>query len=272
MGNCCVAKITSSKIPSLSSSNLSEESGCGSDSSTGWVSDSCLPLSLRGEGEILQCTNLRSFTFEELKTATRNFQPDSVVGEGGFGLVFKGWIDPQTFAPAKPGTETVIAVKKLNQEGFQGHKEWLNYNAKLSDFGLAKDDPTGDDSFVFTRIIGTYGYAAPEYLAYGRLTTKSDVYSFGVVLLEILTGRRSMDKYRPAAEYNLVEWAQSQLKSKKKVFKILDPQFSGQYSRRGVLMAAKLALRCLSKEASGRPDMHQVISVLEKIRNLNDGS
>ncbi|XP_078179210.1 receptor-like cytoplasmic kinase 176 isoform X2 [Carex rostrata] len=361
MGNCCVAKITSSWIPSLSSSNLSE-SGCGSDSSTGWVSDSCLPVSMRGEGEILQCTNLRSFTFEELKTATRNFQPDSVVGEGGFGLVFKGWIDPQTFAPAKPGTGTVIAVKKLKQEGFQGHKEWLaevnylgqlshpnlvkligycledehrllvyefmprgslenhlfkrgssyqplswdlrikialeagkvlaflhsdkahviyrdfktsnvlldlNYNAKLSDFGLAKDGPAGDDSFVFTRIIGTYGYAAPEYLAYGWLTTKSDVYSFGVVLLEILTGRRSLDNNQPVAEYNLVEWARPHLKSKKKVFKILDPQFSGRYSRRGVFMAAKLALRCLSKEANGRPDMHQVVSVLEKIQNLN---
>jgi hypothetical protein len=47
------------------------------------------------------------------------------VGEGGFGLVFKGWIDPETFAPAKPGTGTVIAVKKLKQEGCQGHKEWL---------------------------------------------------------------------------------------------------------------------------------------------------
>lgn len=105
----------------------------------------------------------------------------------------------------------------------------------------------------------------------GWLTMKSDVYSFGVVLLEILTGRRSLDKNRPSTEYNLVEWAQSHLKSKRKFFKILDPQFGGQYSRRGVLMAAKLALRCLSKEADRRPDMHQVVSVLEKIRNLNYG-
>jgi serine/threonine protein kinase len=99
---------------------------------------------------------------------------------------------------------------------------------------------------------------------------KSDVYSFGVVLLEILTGRRTLDKSRPSSEYNLVEWSQSHLKSKRKVLKILDPQLGGQYSRRGVLMAAKLACRCLSKEADRRPEMHQVVSVLEKIRKLND--
>jgi hypothetical protein len=68
---------------------------------------------------------VKSFTFSELKMATRNFRPDSVLGEGGFGSVFKGWIDEHTFAAAKPGTGMVIAVKRLNQESFQGHREWL---------------------------------------------------------------------------------------------------------------------------------------------------
>lgn len=57
--------------------------------------------------------------------ATRNFRPDSVLGEGGFGSVFKGWIDENSFAAAKAGTGMVIAVKRLNQESFQGHREWL---------------------------------------------------------------------------------------------------------------------------------------------------
>jgi hypothetical protein len=48
-----------------------------------------------------------------------------VLGEGGFGSVFKGWIDENSLAPAKPGTGIVIAVKRLNQESFQGHREWL---------------------------------------------------------------------------------------------------------------------------------------------------
>lgn len=84
-----------------------------------------MPQTPRTEGEILQSSNIKSFSFGELKTATRNFRPDSVLGEGGFGCVFKGWIDEQTFAAAKPGTGLVIAAKRLNTEGFQGHKEWL---------------------------------------------------------------------------------------------------------------------------------------------------
>lgn len=79
----------------------------------------------RSEGEILQSTNVKSFSFSELKMSTRNFRPDSVLGEGGFGSVFKGWIDEHTFAASKPGTGMIIAVKRLNQESFQGHREWL---------------------------------------------------------------------------------------------------------------------------------------------------
>jgi len=89
----------------------------------------------RSEDEILESANVKAFTFNELRTATRNFRPDSVLGEGGFGSVFKGWIDEKTLAPTRPGLGMVIAVKKLNQEGYQGHKEWLtevNYLGTLS--------------------------------------------------------------------------------------------------------------------------------------------
>ena len=68
---------------------------------------------------------MKAFSFSELKNATRNFRPDSLLGEGGFGYVFKGWIDEHTLTAAKPGSRMVIAVKKLKPEGFQGHKEWL---------------------------------------------------------------------------------------------------------------------------------------------------
>lgn len=84
-----------------------------------------VPPTPRSEGEILQSSNVKRFSFADLKMATRNFRPDSVLGEGGFGSVFKGWIDENSFTAAKPGTGMVIAVKRLNQEGFQGHKEWL---------------------------------------------------------------------------------------------------------------------------------------------------
>lgn len=79
----------------------------------------------RSEAEILSSPHVKAFSFNELKNATRNFRPDSLLGEGGFGYVFKGWIDEHTLSAAKPGSGLVIAVKKLKPEGFQGHKEWL---------------------------------------------------------------------------------------------------------------------------------------------------
>jgi serine/threonine protein kinase len=81
-----------------------------------------------------------------------------------------------------------------------------DFNPKLSDFGLAKLGPTGGKDHVSTRVMGTYGYCAPEYQMTGQLTTRSDVYSFGVVLLEIISGRRVIDKSRPTEEQNLIHW------------------------------------------------------------------
>jgi serine/threonine protein kinase len=80
------------------------------------------------------------------------------------------------------------------------------FHPKLSDFGLAKLGPVGEKTHVSTRVMGTYGYCAPEYAMTGQLTLKSDVYSFGVVLLELITGRKAIDNARAAGEHNLVAW------------------------------------------------------------------
>ncbi|WJX38270.1 hypothetical protein P8452_25952 [Trifolium repens] len=96
----------------------------------------------RIEGEILESNNLKCFTLNEVKTATRNFHPDGLVGEGGFGSVFKGWIDDEhTLAPTKPGTDFVIAVKRLYQETNKGLSKWLteiNYLGQLRHPNLVK--------------------------------------------------------------------------------------------------------------------------------------
>jgi serine/threonine protein kinase len=80
------------------------------------------------------------------------------------------------------------------------------YHPKLSDFGLAKVGPIGDKTHVSTRVMGTYGYCAPDYAMTGQLTFKSDIYSFGVVFLEIITGRKAIDHTKTAKEQNLVAW------------------------------------------------------------------
>lgn len=68
---------------------------------------------------------LLQFTFQELKSATGNFRPDSILGEGGFGYVFKGWIEENGTGPAKPGSGITVAVKSLKPDGLQGHREWV---------------------------------------------------------------------------------------------------------------------------------------------------
>ncbi|KAK2375094.1 putative serine/threonine-protein kinase pbl3 [Trifolium repens] len=318
-------------------------------------SSSLLPTP-RSEGEILSSPNLKAFAFNELKNATRNFRPDSLLGEGGFGHVYKGWIDEHTYMAAKPGSGMVVAVKRLKPEGFQGHKEWLTevnylgqlhhpnlvkligyclegenrllvyefmpkgslenhlfrrgpqplswsirmkvaigaarglsflhnaksqviyrdfkasnilldaeFNSKLSDFGLAKAGPTGDRTHVSTQVMGTQGYAAPEYVATGRLTAKSDVYSFGVVMLELLSGRRAVDKTIAGVDQNLVDWAKPYLGDKRRLFRIMDSKLEGQYPQKGAFMAATLALQCLNREAKSRPAMIDVLATLEQI-------
>ncbi|KAE9614638.1 hypothetical protein Lal_00012169 [Lupinus albus] len=306
--------------------------------------------------EILYSPNLKPFTFNELKNSTSNVRPDTLLGEGGFGHVYKGWIDEQTFTASKPGSGMIVAVKKLKPEGYQGHKEWLTevnylgqlhhpnlvkligycvegehrllvyeflskgslenhlfrrgaqplswsvrmkvaidaarglsflhnaksqviyrdfkasnilldaeFNAKLSDFGLAKAVPTGDRTHVSTQVLGTRGYAAPEYVATGRLTAKSDVYSFGIVLLELLSGRRAVDRTKGGIEQNLVDWAMPYLGDKRRLFRIMDTKLEGQYPPKGAFVAATLALKCLSIEAKARPPMTEVLATLEQI-------
>ncbi|XP_028763224.1 putative receptor-like protein kinase At1g72540 [Neltuma alba] len=303
-------------------------------------------------------SNLHIFTLKELKEITHNFCKSSVLGEGGFGKVYKGFIDDKL----RPGLEAqVVAVKVLDSDSKQGHREWLaeviflgqlkhphlvnligyccedehrllvyeymergnlenklfkgylaalpwltrikiaigaakglaflheedqpviyrdvkasnilldaDYNAKLSDFGLAIDGPEEDQVHITTRVMGTHGYAAPEYITSGHLTTMSDVYSFGVVLLELITGKRSVDKNRPIREQDLVEWARPLLKDPNKLERIMDPRLEGQYSYEGARKMAYLAHQCLSQQPKSRPSMRAVVKTLEPLMNLTD--
>ncbi|KAI3682617.1 hypothetical protein L1987_82713 [Smallanthus sonchifolius] len=296
----------------------------------------------------------QTFTFRELAAVTKNFRQDSLIGEGGFGRVYKGKL---------PKTGQFVAVKQLDRNGLQGNREFLvevlmlsllhhpnlvsligycadgdqrilvyeymsagsledhlfdlprgkaplpwftrmkaaldaakgleylhdkanppviyrdlkssnilldqDFNVKLSDFGLAKLGPVGDKSHVSTRVMGTYGYCAPEYQRTGQLTVKSDVYNFGVVFLELITGRRVVDTTRRNKDQNLVSWANPIFKNPQRFNELADPLLKGEYPEKGLSQAVAVAAMCLNEDASVRPLISDVVTALSF---LGDGS
>ncbi|CAH2033489.1 unnamed protein product [Thlaspi arvense] len=103
-----------------------------------------------------------------------------------------------------------------------------DYEPLVGDFGLARWQPDGELG-VDTRVIGTFGYLAPEYTQSGQITEKADVYSFGVVLIELITGRKAMDIFRPKGQQCLTEWARSLLEEYA-VEELVDPKLEKSYS------------------------------------------
>ncbi|KAL4579095.1 hypothetical protein LXL04_015230 [Taraxacum kok-saghyz] len=133
----------------------------------------------------------------------------------------------------------------------------------LSDFGLAKLGPVGDNTHVSTRVMGTYGYCAPDYAMSGRLTTKSDIYSFGVVLLELISGRKAIDMTKKSGEQNLVSWSRPFLKDRKKFVQLADPLLEGQFPARCMHHAVAIIAMCLQEQANFRPLIGDIVVALE---------
>lgn len=100
----------------------------------------------------------------------------------------------------------------------------------------------------------------------GHLSPRSDVYSFGVVLLELVTGRKSLDRSRPAREQNLTDWAVPLLREKKKVLDIVDPRLGGDYPEKGAHKAAMLAYHCLNRNPKARPLMRDIVDSLDPLQ------
>ncbi|KAL0334495.1 UNVERIFIED_CONTAM: putative serine/threonine-protein kinase PIX13 [Sesamum radiatum] len=140
-----------------------------------------------------------------------------------------------------------------------------SYHAKLSDFGLAKSGPMPGCSHVTTRVLGTYGYAAPEYVATGHLYVKSDVYGFGVMVAEMLTGLPALDVRRPSAKQNLVEWIKPYLGKMSKLKMVMDLGLEGRYPTRCALQIGQLALNCLEVEPKKRPSAQEIAETLGRM-------
>ncbi|KAJ4871920.1 putative serine/threonine-protein kinase RLCKVII [Raphanus sativus] len=137
-----------------------------------------------------------------------------------------------------------------------------DYQPKLSDFGLAKVGPSGDNTHVSTRVMGTYGYCAPDYAMTGQLTFKSDIYSFGVVLLELITGRKAIDSTKDRKDQNLVGWARPLFKDRRNFPKMVDPLLQGQYPVRGLYQALAIAAMCVQEQPNMRPVVSDVVLAL----------
>ncbi|XP_047317654.1 receptor-like kinase TMK4 [Impatiens glandulifera] len=141
--------------------------------------------------------------------------------------------------------------------------------AKVADFGLVKNAHDGNYS-MDTRLAGTFGYLAPEYANTGRVSTKIDVYAFGVILMEIITGRKSLDEKMPNEQANLVSWFRRILINKEEIRKVIDESLdiNCQGSYESICKVAELSGYCTAREPLQRPDMGHIVNVLSPFVDL----
>jgi serine/threonine protein kinase len=156
------------------------------------------------------------------------------------------------------GLEPKVVHRDVKSSNILLDRQW---NSKVSDFGLAKL-LNSENSYVTTRVMGTFGYVAPEYACTGMLTEKSDVYSFGILIMEIITGRSPVDYGRPQGEVNLIEWLKTMV-GNRKAEEVVDPKLPELPSSKALKRALLIALRCVDPDATKRPKMGHVIHMLE---------
>lgn len=287
----------------------------------------------------------RWYSLRELEIATRGFSGENVIGEGGYGIVYRGEIDDGSVVAVKKllnnkgqaerefkvEVEAIGKVRHKNLVGLVGYcaegsqrmlvyeyvdngnlEQWLhgeigpvspltwnirmkiaigtakglaylheglepkvvhrdvkssnilldkNWNAKVSDFGLAK--LLGSEaSYVTTRVMGTFGYVSPEYASTGMLNEGSDVYSFGVLLMELITGRCPVDYSKPPGEMNLVDWFKGMVASRRGE-DVVDHLIPVPPSSRALKRVLLICLRCIDLDAHKRPKMGQIVHMLE---------
>ncbi|KAG7554871.1 Protein kinase domain [Arabidopsis suecica] len=134
-----------------------------------------------------------------------------------------------------------------------------NFNAKISDFGLAVVDGPKNKNH---KLSGTVGYVAPEYLLNGQLTEKSDVYAFGVVLLELLLGKKPVEKLAPGECQSIITWAMPYLTDRTKLPSVIDPAIKDTMDLKHLYQVAAVAVLCVQPEPSYRPLITDVLHSL----------
>ncbi|KAK8561536.1 hypothetical protein V6N12_048602 [Hibiscus sabdariffa] len=207
------------------------------------------------------------FTFRELAAATKNFRPESFLGEGGFGHVYKGRLE---------STGQVVAVKQLDRNGLQGNREFLVEVLMLS-------------LLHHPNLVNLIGYCADgdqrllvyEFMPLGSLedhlhdlppekepldwNTRMKIAAGAAK--ELITGRKAIDSTQPHGEQNLVTWARPFFNDRRKFSKLADPRLQGRYPMRGLYQALAVASMCIQEEAATRPLIGDVVTALSYLAN-----
>ncbi|KAI3807275.1 hypothetical protein L1987_23200 [Smallanthus sonchifolius] len=140
--------------------------------------------------------------------------------------------------------------------------------AKISNFSLARMIDDGNDNSVLTRVVGTRGYMAPEYVGNGLITSKVDVYSFGVVLLELITGKDAV--FRHGGQEVLLSTAVGAImegeNAERELWGWIDLGYEANGSMDHAVQVVKLSMKCLKQDPESRPSMDEIVSSLVKIQ------
>lgn len=136
-----------------------------------------------------------------------------------------------------------------------------DFRAKIADYNMFSQAADMARLNRSTHTLGSFGYQAPEYAMTGQMTNKSDVYSFGIVLLELLTGRKPLDRTLPQGQRSLVNWA-TPLLTEDRVQECIDPNLGDQYPTTGALKLGRIAVQCLQYDPTFRPSMGTVARVI----------
>ncbi|GJN27079.1 hypothetical protein PR202_gb15066 [Eleusine coracana subsp. coracana] len=197
---------------------------------------------------------VKTFSISELEKATENFSFSKIIGEGGYGRVYRGVIDDD---------DVEVAVKLLTRKHQNRDREFVAEVEMLSRLHHRN---------LVKLIVQFCRYVAPEYAMTGHLLVKSDVYSYGVVLLELLSGRKPVDMTQPPGSENLVTWARPLLTSREGLQRLVDPSMPSGYDFEKLAKAAAIASMCVHVEASHRPFMGEVVQALKLIHTGGGGA
>uniref|UniRef100_A0A2P2MVB3 Uncharacterized protein MANES_16G014000 n=2 Tax=Rhizophora mucronata TaxID=61149 RepID=A0A2P2MVB3_RHIMU len=294
-----------------------------------------------------EITNVESLKYDltAIEAATNNFSDDNKLGEGGFGLVYKGTLPNRHEVAVKrlsrhsgQGIEEfkneVVLVANLQHRnlvrllGFcldgeekllvyeyvpnrsldyllfdpekQEQLDWsrrykiiggiargilylhedsqlriihrdlkasnilldTNMNPKISDFGMARIFGVDQTQGNTKKIVGTYGYMAPEYAMHGQFSVKSDAYSFGVLLLEIISGKKNSSFFQMQGATDLVSYVWRHWRDGTPL-EVLDPTLADTYSRNEVIRSIHIALLCVQEDPADRPTMANIVLMLD---------